>query len=92
MVKRKKIVSFRDKHQKVLLFFPFFQIVVFPVMSREKLGQVLEAFKYYKQFSDYCKKHPQAVEFVEQELPLCEEMVKLLPVKIMRMKQELGIN
>jgi hypothetical protein len=56
------------------------------------LGQVLEAYNHYKQFSDYCKFHPEDAHFVDQELPLCDEMVKLLPVKIIRMKQELGLE
>ena len=67
-------------------------MVVFPTVSKEKLGQVLEAYNHYKQFSDYCKHHPEDGHFVDQELPLCDEMVKLLPFKIIRMKQELGLE
>ena len=61
-------------------------------MSKEKLGLVLESYQYYKQFSDYCSNHPEDEAFVQVEHPLCEEMVKLLPVKILRMKQDLGIE
>ena len=69
-----------------------FQTILFPAMSKEKLGLVLESYQYYKQFSDYCSNHPEDEAFVQVEHPLCEEMVKLLPVKILRMKQDLGIE
>lgn len=68
------------------------KIIVYPALSNEKLIHILESYKYYKQFSDYCKTHPDGEESVAQELPLCDEMLTLLPVKIQRMKQELELE
>jgi hypothetical protein len=35
-------------------------------MSKDRLDHVVMSFKFYKQFSDYCKSHPEAEDFVKQ--------------------------
>ena len=65
---------------------------MFPLTSKDKVSLVDDSYRYYKWFADYCNAHPEDEDFVKIELPLCMEMVRLLPVKIIRMKQEFGIE
>ena len=65
------------------------KFVSFPENPEAKLKDKIASFCYYKQVVDYCKTHPEAAELMEAELPLCQEMVQLLPLKIDRMRQEL---
>ncbi|CAH1173704.1 unnamed protein product [Phaedon cochleariae] len=43
----------------------------------------------YKFVCDYCDKHPKAKELVSMEYGICEEMTLLLPIKIMKLKNEI---
>ena len=62
---------------------------VLPETSEQKLKNKMETYCCYKHVVDYCQKYPEAKELVRTELPLCEEMVMLLPRKIQKMQQEL---
>ncbi|XP_030753538.1 KIF1-binding protein [Sitophilus oryzae] len=46
-------------------------------------------YEHYKFIADYCEKHTKAQELIPMELNICKEMILLLPVKILRTKQQL---
>ena len=58
-------------------------------ISQEKLKNKLESYCHFKTIVDYCAKHDDVDEIMANELPLCKELVQLLPVKIQRMKREI---
>lgn len=60
-----------------------------PERSELKLKNKVQTFCCYKQVVDYCSRHPEAAHLMENELPLCQEMVILLPVKIDKMQKEM---
>lgn len=57
--------------------------------TTEALKNKVQVYCYFKEIVDYCQNHPEVKEVVSEELPLCQEMVRLLPVKIEKMKAEL---
>ena len=61
-----------------------------PEPSEQKLQNKVKCFAYHKMFVEYCDLNPGVTEMVADELAPCRELVKLLPIKIERMKQELS--
>ncbi|KAJ4426195.1 hypothetical protein ANN_27004 [Periplaneta americana] len=53
----------------------------------QHLSQSLDSYKF---LVDYCKNDKEAKKHVSVELVVCEEMVKLLPLKLERLQRELG--
>ncbi|XP_050300001.1 KIF-binding protein [Anthonomus grandis grandis] len=51
-----------------------------------QLKNVEQQYEHYKFIVDYCEKHPNAAELLPMELGICKEMVMLLPVKMIRLK------
>lgn len=53
--------------------------------SQEAIDCMHKTLMYYKQVVEACDKHSHYRELMTAELPVCREMVKLLPVKISKM-------
>lgn len=64
--------------------------LVVPEGSEQELRNVVSTYSSYKEIVDYCQRHPDASSVVEHELAVCRELVSLLPVRIAKMKKELG--
>lgn len=62
---------------------------IVPESSDIKLKNKMQTFCCYKHVVDYCHKNPEAANAMKAELPLCQEMVQLLPMKIQKMQREL---
>ena len=62
---------------------------ILPERSEAKLKNKMQAFGCYQYIVDYCQRNPDAEDCVQAELPLCQEMVALLPMKITKMRKEL---
>ena len=62
---------------------------ILPEKSQAKLKCKMQTYCCYLKIVEYCEKNPKAAECVEVELPLCKEMISLLPMKIQKMKKEL---
>ena len=59
--------------------------------QEQKFRNKMQTYICYKHVVDYCKSNPvSGPASVEQELPICEEMVLLLPRKLQKMQQELN--
>lgn len=54
-----------------------------------QLQNIQNTINAYQFLIDYCETHPEAAEMMKQELRLCKELVDLLPVKIIKLRQEL---
>lgn len=52
-----------------------------------QLKNVEQQYEHYKFIVDYCEKHTNAQELISMELSICKEMVMLLPVKMLRLKE-----
>lgn len=52
-----------------------------------QLRNVEKQYEYYKFIVEYCEKHSNAQEHVPMELSICKEMVTLLPVRILLLKE-----
>jgi len=63
---------------------------VLPENPQQKLRNKMQTYLCYTHVVEYCRKNPKAKEVMQIELPLCEEMVVLLPRKIQKMQQELS--
>ena len=63
-----------------------------PDISQEKLKNKLQSYCHFKSIVDYCAKHDGVEEIMKNELPICKELVQLMPIKIQRMKQELDFQ
>jgi len=57
--------------------------------SEQQMTNYVLAYSHYKEVVDYCLQHPEAAESVDLELEVCKEFVRLMPVKIAKMKQNL---
>nr|KAG5714546.1 hypothetical protein BaRGS_006992 [Batillaria attramentaria] len=56
----------------------------------ERLECMKKSLEHYKFVVDYCQRHPEAKVEVESELPLCQELSTLLPVKMEKIRA--GVN
>ena len=63
-----------------------------PEVSQQKLKNKLQSFCHFKTIVDYCTKHNGTEEIMANELPICKELVQLMPIKIQRMKRELDLQ
>ena len=63
---------------------------ILPENSEQKFRNKMQSYLSYKHVVDYCKANPGSQSSVDQELPICEEMVLLLPRKLQKMQQELN--
>ena len=61
-----------------------------PEDSQEKLGYKIQTYANFKAVVEYCKRNEEAAGVVQDELKICQEMVRLLPVKIEKMRRELA--
>jgi len=57
--------------------------------TEQHLRNVLTTFTSYQQIVDYCKKHEDAAKALEEEYEVCQEMVRLLPIKINKIRDNL---
>ncbi|XP_076274326.1 KIF-binding protein-like [Rhynchophorus ferrugineus] len=48
-----------------------------------------QQYEHYKFIVDYCERHTKAQELIPMELSICKEMVMLLPVKMLRVKEQM---
>ncbi|GLV31337.1 uncharacterized protein CBL_11068 [Carabus blaptoides fortunei] len=55
-----------------------------------QLENTRKSLLYFKKMVDYCDKFEKATVHVKTELGVCREMVMLLPLKIMKISQEIG--
>ena len=60
-----------------------------PDNPEQRVRNKMQTYFCYNHVVEYCHKNPAAKEIMQTELPLCEEMVVLLPRKIQKMQQEL---
>ena len=56
--------------------------------TSERLACMKRSMECYKFVVDYCQRHPEAKFEVEKELALCEELSKLLPLKMEKIRDE----
>ena len=57
--------------------------------SEQQLRNTLASFTRYKEIQDYCDQHEHGKEALDQEYEICQEMVRLLPLKIESIKRNL---
>ncbi|XP_018331742.1 protein KBP homolog [Agrilus planipennis] len=53
------------------------------------LENINKSNEFYKKVIDYCEANPEVGQAISAELSVCKEMVNLLPVKIMKLQQEI---
>lgn len=58
-----------------------------PDISR-RLAAMAKSLECYKFVVDYCDAHPSAAELLASELSICREMVKLLPLKMDKVREQ----
>lgn len=44
----------------------------------------------YKKVVEYCEANPKAADLISQELPICRQMVELLPLRIVKVQHEIA--
>jgi len=54
----------------------------------DHIDSVRRTLYYYKRVVDHCESHPNDAAKMEAELPVCKEMVALLPAKLDKMLSE----
>ncbi|XP_038058276.1 KIF-binding protein-like [Patiria miniata] len=54
----------------------------------QRIENLSTSLRNYKFVVDYCKSHPDAMEKMQAEYELCEEMVALLPARIAQVERE----
>lgn len=57
--------------------------------TEQHMRNVLTTFTSYKQIVDYCAAHEDAAKAMEEEYQVCQEMVRLLPIKISKIRDNL---
>jgi hypothetical protein len=63
-----------------------------PDVSQQKLKNKLQSYCHFKTIVDYCATNEGMEEILKNELPICKELVLLMPVKIQRMKRDLDLQ
>ena len=63
-----------------------------PDVSQQRIKNKLQSYCHFKTIVDYCAKHSEIEEVMQNELPICKELVQLMPIKIQRMKRELDLQ
>ena len=63
-----------------------------PEVSQQKIKNKLQSYCHFKTIVDYCASHEGMDEIMKNELPICKELVQLMPVKIQKMKRELDLQ
>ena len=63
-----------------------------PDVSQQRIKNKLQSYCHFKTIVDYCSKHGEIEEVMQNELPICKELVQLMPIKIQRMKRELDLQ
>ncbi|CAH0561190.1 unnamed protein product [Brassicogethes aeneus] len=59
--------------------------------KQTQLSNVEKSLEFYKKIFDYVEENKKAEELIKAEYSICKEMVTLLPVKIMKLKREVGV-
>ena len=62
---------------------------VVPENSEVKLRNKMQTLSYFKRVVDYCERNPDAETVIPAELPLCREMVNLLPIQIEKIRMNI---
>ena len=57
--------------------------------TEPQLRNTLTSFTRYKEILDYCDQHEEAKLSIDQEFEICQEMTRLLPLKIEQIKGNL---
>ena len=57
--------------------------------TEPQLRNTLTSFTRYKEILDYCDQHEEAKLSIDQEFEICQEMTRLLPLKIEQIKRNL---
>jgi len=57
--------------------------------TEPQLRNTLTSFTRYKEILDYCDQHEEAKLSIDQEFEICQEMTRLLPLKIEQIKENL---
>lgn len=57
--------------------------------TEQHMRNVLTTFTSYKEIVDYCTRNEDAATAMEEEFEVCQEMVRLLPVKISKIRSNL---
>ncbi|CAF1321883.1 unnamed protein product [Rotaria sordida] len=52
-----------------------------------RLENIEQSLNQYKIIVDYVDKHPNTLEYIEQEYNICKEMINLLPLKLEKLRQ-----
>ena len=63
-----------------------------PEVSQQKIKNKLQSYCHFKTIVDYCSAHDGMDEVMKNELPICKELVQLMPVKIQKMKRDLDLQ
>lgn len=55
--------------------------------KQTQLKNVEDSYQAYKKVVDYCQINPKAADMIKMELSICSEMVSLLPVKMVKLRE-----
>ena len=65
------------------------KFIVSETSAERKIKNKLQTMAYFQRVVDYCDRNPDAENVVSGELPLCREMVKLLPIQIEKIRRQI---
>ncbi|CAF1277879.1 unnamed protein product [Rotaria sp. Silwood1] len=83
----KKPDTYADEYIRSILL-AYFYIGRFHSKSiHNRLEHIEQSLNQYNIIVDYVDKHPNVLEYIEQEYNICKEMINLLPLKIEKLRQ-----
>ncbi|CAF3051639.1 unnamed protein product, partial [Rotaria sp. Silwood2] len=79
--------NYADEYVRSVLL-AYFYIGRFHSKSiHDRIEHIQQSLNQYKIIVDYVDKHPNVLEYIEQEYNICKEMINLLPLKLEKLRQ-----
>ncbi|CAF1426123.1 unnamed protein product, partial [Adineta ricciae] len=79
--------TYADEYVRPVLLAHFYLARFYSKFVDNRPENLQQSLNQYKTIVDYVEKHPSTCEYVEQEYPICKEMIELLPMKIEKLRQ-----
>ncbi|UJR09813.1 hypothetical protein I4U23_014039 [Adineta vaga] len=84
---KQKPETYADEYIRPILLAHFYIARFYSKFIDNRQENLQLSLNQYKIIVDYVEKHPEACEHIEQEYPICKEMIDLLPMKIKKLQQ-----
>lgn len=84
---KEKPETYAEDYLRSILLADFYIARLHSKFIEDRPEHLQESLNHYQKIVSYVDKHPDAREHIEQEYPICKEMIDLLPLKLEKLRQ-----